>query len=516
VQQLNGDFATDGKVTVKGLHGEGDGATLANVSISGGIGDAMVQAVDDLVGYPYGCVEQTTSKMLSSALVSKMARNGRVTGSAAKYDEFVQLGLSRLARMQRVEGGWGWWEMDGLDPWMTCMVLDAVRRLQSMGVDTRAIRTDRAIDWLQKESYREIGEPLKGYQRLAMALELAHAGHPKIALKLVKGFDKDLAGPAEWALLARTYGALKDKTGLAEATKQLHNRAIVDGSLAHWPAQGWLDADANTGLAMKALVEVAPNDPLVKQAISWTMANRRTGGWSSTYSTGQILIALESAVTAPVAQAKSLVQISLNGQPVGSVQVEPGIPSKLVSVPLRTGGNEITFHSDQPGGLYYSIKTESYGSGVVPTSDPDVKIERSYHLLKPGRLENGTRAMVPNSEAVTTVQSGEIIQCILKIDNKSPKEFVLIEDPVPSNCKVTERTNFDDDYTWAYWFSGMTILDDRVAFFTQVLPGGTKTITYFMRAEVPGVAIAPPTTVSQMYNPAKQGLSSTTQMEVKP
>ena len=121
--------------------------TRAAVVVASTPASAAFEALPYLAGYPYGCVEQTMSSLLSHGpgcenaartRHRRRATRGAVAGADAEarggpspgrlldqseLDRMIDAGLQRLARFQHDDGGWGWWEHDTSSPYMTAYVL---------------------------------------------------------------------------------------------------------------------------------------------------------------------------------------------------------------------------------------------------------------------------------------------------------------------------------------------------------------------------------------------------------
>lgn len=67
------------------------------------------KALDYVVGYPHGCVEQTTSRCLPLFLLGQAAASTGNTLDAAQFQQFIQAGIDRLFTMQTKSGGLGYW-----------------------------------------------------------------------------------------------------------------------------------------------------------------------------------------------------------------------------------------------------------------------------------------------------------------------------------------------------------------------------------------------------------------------
>ncbi|MEI8283041.1 MAG: alpha-2-macroglobulin family protein, partial [Armatimonadota bacterium] len=115
------------------------------------VGD-MLSSLDGLIGYPYGCVEQTMSRFMPSVLVDKTVRDLGLPRPKKLDDlpKIVRDSLTRLENMRHRDGGFGWWDYDTSDPYMTALVLDGLDRAKQAGVDVSAISLNQTLDWGMK------------------------------------------------------------------------------------------------------------------------------------------------------------------------------------------------------------------------------------------------------------------------------------------------------------------------------------------------------------------------------
>jgi alpha-2-macroglobulin len=84
------------------------------------------------------------------------------------------------------------------------------------------------------------------------------------------------------------------------------------------------------------------------------------------------------------------------------------------------------------------------------------------------------------------------------IDSKNDYEYLLFEDMKAAGFEAVEqRSGYGGKGLQAY----IEYRDNRVALFTRVLPRGQHSMSYRMRAEIPGKFSALPTKASAMYAP---------------
>ncbi|HYE77561.1 MAG TPA: hypothetical protein VEI97_06220, partial [bacterium] len=144
----------------------------------------------------------------------------------------------------------------------------------------------------------------------------------------------------------------------------------------------------------------------------------------------------------------------------------------------------------------------------------ELRVSRAYRKLAVRRQKDGTQRLLPGDKPITEFDAGDLMQCTLTIHSSEEREFVMVEVPLPSGCEVTEREEPEDPWSWFHWWSRTDIRDDRIVFFARRLPQGESTITYTLRAEVPGTSHALPATVSLMYQPEISASSAEAVLEV--
>lgn len=87
-----------------------DVLTHAQLSVSAAPNLRLLKAFRYLVGYPYGCVEQTTSRLLPMFLLRENAEFAKgVDTLSAPLPNYIQSGIDRLFSMQTADGGLAGW-----------------------------------------------------------------------------------------------------------------------------------------------------------------------------------------------------------------------------------------------------------------------------------------------------------------------------------------------------------------------------------------------------------------------
>ncbi|HWD40357.1 MAG TPA: MG2 domain-containing protein [Fimbriimonas sp.] len=495
------------------------------VSITPSVVTGMVQSLDQLVQYPYGCVEQTTSRFLPAVLVTHTIHNTplRRPDLEKKAAAIAQDGFQRLLKMQHSDGAWGWWTYDSSDPFMTAWVLDGLKRSAKAGYPAPPyLNVKSALSWSAKRLKSPFkDDPLAAQMFLAYALaEYGDTASAKEELHRVKLIN---AGAGEMALAALAANAVGDATLRDECLSQMvpllnsHNVAprVYDGL--------WMDNE-HYALGLLALTELKPNAPEIPSLVRLLLSNRGCDGWSSTRETALTISALCNYISQSKMQFQPYpLTVTLNGQELKRITVDPSkadSPDLTLRVPvaqLRDGPNRLELVSPN-GKPYYAAELRQYDvRGHIPQilEDKQFSVQRNYYRMEARQQDDGTLKLLPSKDPITTARPGDVVRCVLKVYCAAPVNFLMIEDPIPSNCRVTDREDPDEGQDWTFWWSSIVIRDDRVSLFARQMPSGMHVLEYTMRVEGPGKAAALPTYVEDMYDPNINTSGGETDLEVR-
>jgi uncharacterized protein YfaS (alpha-2-macroglobulin family) len=275
----------------------------------------MGRRLQYLIGYPHGCLEQTTSKAFPQLyLANVMDLPGR---TEQQMRTNVEQGLRRMIAFLRSDGGFNYWPGgDHYDTWTSIYAGHFIVEAERLGY---AIPGNLKSQWLahQRRAAREWnGVQLQGWSRqnsefsqayrlyvLALAkqqemgamnrlrersgLDLrtkwmlaaayAHAGQVDAAKQLVQGLDTSVPAYAE---LYWTYGSdLRDEALIAEALLSMGETAkaagVVQRIAKRLSSDEW-HSTQGTSFALMAVARLAERDKLGK-GMSYKIT---TAGWS--------------------------------------------------------------------------------------------------------------------------------------------------------------------------------------------------------------------------------------------
>ena len=501
------------------------------VSVAPTLATSLVRSLDSLVDYPYGCVEQTMSRFLPAILVQKLLRESGISRPDldAKIPAIASDGFARLAKMQHEDGGWGWWEHDKSDIYMTSLVLDGLSRAKEAGFET-TIKVARAKDWLANQVKEPMSSKLKEWEKLTVmrarayaAYALTTAGGDEPALTLARRFDLSKTNAEQTAMIALAAKRANASDLTATALARLAALAQRDGDNVAWKGGEWGSEIEAQAMVLAALEVVAPTSGLIAPAARTLMRMRKGEAWETTRQTAYAIIALTKYLseTRELIGQKS-VDVVVNGKKAFTKTWRTGeFELGSIDIPmnqLKPGPNEIKFVGTGSTAYFTSEVTQYDVQDQIGQmlSSSDISVTRSYRRFEVRSLEDGSQKLVPSDQPVTQVNVGDILQCEIKIKAPNNREYVMIEDPNPSNCSVVEREEIDEYAQWSYLWSGIQVMDNRVGFFISRLSPGTTIIRYTLRAESVGKSRALPTRVEEMYRPSNWTSGAENALQVLP
>ena len=502
------------------------GLSRLTVRITPSVTSALFGATDYLIGFPYGCTEQTMSRFLPDLLVQRALKQHGISSveQASELPKMVRDGLQRLYRFQHSEtGAWGWWEHDSDSPWMTAYVLYGLSTAQADGYPVSAnvlAKGRKAAAKMCADVNTDLGDRAFLIYALALSGDRATAETERAKPIALSKFRAD----------ALAYMVLTDHLlGRTEPAVQteLNKRAVFADGMLHWKARAdswdWNDI-GTTALALRALISTSPQDARIQQVLQWLMFKRTGEYWSSTRDTSLTLAAFCDYLKSQSAfSATGEVRVKLNGALYQTFTLSPDLlkekeialriapdalrPEKNDVTLERVGGNSTIFYSVQ---LKQTIATED----LPVLANPNLQIKREYLRVTPKSAGSGyyTQQTEPTNNLFN---GGDRVRVRLTIKAPRDLNYVLVEDAFPSGCEVNERGDASEVTDWGYWWSSVDVRDDRIAFFCRTLSKGDHVIEYNLRAQTPGVYHVLPTIAQGMYAPDTHAESAETRLTVK-
>ncbi len=531
-------FASEGPegatYTFERLQSAVDGELVVNLAPT--LVARLLEDLPGLIDYPYGCVEQTLSRFVPALAVQRLAdRTGlEVPGLREKMPEVTKSGLARLRAAQRPDGGWGWWEFGEPSPAMTGYAIEGLVRARENGVAVRPAMLERALDWAEQwltkaQASRIDPKAWDAFDRveLAYAVLLVRPSKPAVAaldsLPAVNGLPTRAVAYALMARQRQVQQGLGGQAARDGLLQELLRRADDTPSVTSWPGDY---GNEETALGLQALQAVQPESDLVPKVLRGLMGVRARGRWVNTRETARVVLAVADYLAASGELRPDMtVTVRIDGQPDRTFEFrgEGALRSpEPVRIPLRDlPAGEFTVRATIEGrGVLYSTATlrqsVAEDAPAAESSAPWLQVRREYVASSPTRMEDGTVRRVGGNAPISVATSGQVFRVRLTLRSDRPVTYLLLEDPIPSHCRIVGADTPSDGVSWFDWWSRSVFLDDKAAFFIESLPPGKDhVIEYPLRAEATGVCAAMPAVVSKMYQPDVRSGTGQTVLEVR-
>ncbi len=490
---------------------ETDGAVQVSLTTSrlSELGDAL----DYLLKYPYGCVEQTTSSTMPwLALGGYQALfPGRL--DPKQSHQAVQHGVNRLLQMVvEGEGGLAYWP-GGSEPnrWGSAYGGLLLLRARESGAKVPDDVIDSLCDYLAKS--------LRGLDKEVDAYNISDA-----ALTLYTLAKAKRAEPAYHTLLYERRGRLPEAAKLYLGLAMLISEAPHDqvktllgygaatatpepAGPAHWAGHG-----PNKALRLLACTHMGLTQ--AADALASEIWNARTlnGEWGNTYSNAWTLTALAAYDRSKkTARGEAFEAVLAWGGESQRVPLGGASPLAQVTLPLSMKKAASPLTVEVPEGAAAWIKTEVAGRPKARDfagENHGFSIARDYRKVMPDG----------STESAEELRVGDLVRVSLGIEIGGGDRYLAIEDALPAVFEPvnpafeTQNARQDgpfDDYE--FWYCDHRELRaDRALFFTDHAPERGKFVLHYLaRVIAEGDTVAPPAKIEAMYEPSKYGLSPT-------
>lgn len=475
----------------------------------------FARALRELLDYPYGCVEQTTSRGYAALLLDQdnAARMGFSGLAADERRRRLEAAFSRLAALQSENGHFSMWGGTDTAPILTPMVAEFLLSAREAGFAVPEAMLQKALERLNEDLLTG-GLPFYAYdqpEHLRLAYQ-AHAGYVLARLNR-----------APLGTLRALYDNQRDKAltglplvhlGLAlqlQGDAARGQKAIAEGLAKASQRPRWL-GDYGSDLRDQALVlallreneREAPGQSDRLLALSRDLQARGAGEYAW-YSTQE-----------QVALARLGRSLVLDGERTFAGTLAIGGESQALK-PDRAASRVLGF-GDLSAGLRFTPEAQAPVFAVVDVAgiprtapafdDKAISIVRSWHT--------------PDGKPWTPgpLREGEVLVAALRIEVREAMPDALVVDHLPAGLEI-ENLNLADPEQWAnVSINGVALSeraysaqlvheefrDDRYVAALRLDAGQPAHLFYLVRAVTPGTYVVPPPQAEDMYRPELRGV----------
>ncbi|MEZ4772839.1 MAG: alpha-2-macroglobulin [Bacteroidia bacterium] len=452
-----------------------------------------------LVGYPHGCLEQTTSQLFPqlyfNELASLVAADLYKRGNPVYY---VKEGIKKLEGMQRYDGSFSYWSNGTYYNWWgSVYATHFLVEAEKAGYEVDKNVLNKALDFLSKKAVTKStfqyvsynGDVRATYQiadkEIVYSLYvLSLAGRADVStMNYYRARPELLSGDAKYLLAGafalnnnyNVYNEILPKTFEPEACRRTSG--------------GSFDSEVRANAIMlNVLLDVDPSNKRIPQMVKY-LSGMGDKIWS-TQDRSWTFLALGKAAGKQSGSDVD-VEVLVDGKSVRKITSRSeNIPAELLN------GKEITLKATGSGETYAFWSTEGVPLNGVKEVDDGMSVRRTYF----SRFGNET----------TTFSQGDLIVAEISLTGgEQSVENIVISDLVPAGFEIENpRISTSADLVWVneakdqFTPAYMDVRDDRLILFTDLPAKKVQKYYYMLRVVNTGTFQLPAIGAEAMYDPA--------------
>ena len=479
VQETVGTFNilnADTTITLKFDSDKGNVKLYAQTDIL----EVLLEDVQYLIDYPYGCNEQTASRLLA-LLMDKQIKTA--LGEDLPKNELIMKMVKRLEKAQNDDGSWGWWSGNTANYWMTNYVLKALHAADTSGY---------------KSSSFELGlrfvtnslEEIPNYE-LLNTIELLsdikqNLDYGKYLLRIDSVIvDTDYYNQFRLIKIKQQQGLAYDLAILDALEQQtLFGNVFYDvdhskQSYYYWYANHFnLTNVAYQILRYENIKQHGEYDKKLAAIRGYFLENRSRQGWRNTFTTAQILSTILPDMSGISNRERP--QLIIKGE--GNQTVN--------NFPFET-----TLNSNQPVTITKTGSSTVYLTGYQQFWNEKPKAKNDIFEL--------TSTLFQDGEPVKKLQAKNPAKMVVTVAVKKEAEYIMIEVPIPAGCSYGDKNN-----GFGRWYGREVHREyfrEKTCVYYESLPVGTYTIEINLEPRFTGEYTINPAKAEQMYFPTFYG-----------
>ncbi|MEL7305225.1 MAG: alpha-2-macroglobulin family protein [Myxococcota bacterium] len=500
----------------------------------------LKDAVGYLMGYPNGCIEQTTSTAYPLVVLQDLLPEIGVEVSLADLKKFSEAGVKRILSFQTEGGGLSYWP-GGTEPhaFATSFGLTALIAAKERGYDVPQSALNRMADYLEQtlrqgQIQEEIphGNIADGDSRALFVMTLGRLGRPQPGYisKLWQSRDKLTAFGLSFLGIAAA--ELPGDTSLVRPIL-----AAVKDQAQREREEAWFEGERKGGYsfdsplrthasALLAYASGASSDEMSGKLLTGLLKRRNGGLWGNTQENVFGIMGVHRLLGSQGGGEAPSMTIDVGGRSFADAEMER-VSRRVRRLRLQdtqlgleagqAGSSRVTLNNSGGKPVILTVRAEY----AVPLNESNRKavsrgfrISRSYETLEGDSLEGNT------------IPLGSLVRVRLRVANDSKLNYVAIDDKLPAGLEplntaleTTERVSLGALNEVAQRSLGLLsyqeIRDHRVAFFVDEMPKGDYEYAYVARATTPGAFLRPAGRAEAMYEPEVFGTTRIDTVTVK-
>lgn len=468
------------------------GTTRMTLSISGQPQVELRPAIEQLLDYPYGCLEQTTSRLMAILHAPQLLALESSDDARIEFaNEAIAAGIARLWSMQTRSGGLSYWPGDTQPTlWGTTYASLFLVNAQRGGHRVDPKFTEEITKYLAEQLDRRDSQdngPDANLRAMICHVLAAwnHTPHGWIARLSERVDDLDMAGRAHLAAAWHETG--RTDRALAVLPAQTLGIAVKTRT----STEALTSPTRQDAMLLSVLLDLDRKHAWIPQLVRRVEATRQRGYWGTTLDNASAISALAKY------QLMQPRDVSFTGRVMLADQVKHIFDHKMdshlkiaeldVAIQIQTQGKGEAFVTVTTKGLLKADAIQPYERGL--------KLERRW-LTREGKTIDPMALKVGDLIRVEVELSAPQIG-----ENESIANVAMV-DALPAGLEVENprlSTSAAADDEAAARADRVEFLDDRVVLFTSVTKK-PRVFRYMLRVTTVGRFAWPPLQADCMYD----------------
>ena len=513
------------------------GSERMEVVVSTTMLSALSQAVGYVMGYPHGCIEQTTSRAYPLVMLDDLLDDIGVDVDREKLKTYAAAGIARLLSFQTSEGGLSYWP-GGTRPhaFGTVFGLTALIEGKKKGYDVPDEALQKMAAYLERSlaSGTITGEMPHGGMadadtRALIVLTLARLGRPKPSAVASLWQHRAAMTPFGMSMLAvAVQEGAGDPALLAPLLAAVKDAAVVAADEAHFAggSKGGWSFDSPLRTHASALLAYAPSGAAIGNKLLTGLLDRKVGGmWGNTQENVFGIMGVAALARQANAGAAPKMALTVNGDRISSQRMA-AVTKRMHRLELSSAQiagpaglpalQAVSLKNRGAGPMFLTVRAE-YAVALdadnrAPTAN-GFEIGRVYETTGGRQLEG-------------SIPLGSVVRVRLKVRADAKRNYVAVQDNLPAgleplnaNLATTAGASLGALSPAASRAMGalsyQEIRDASVAFYIDDMPAGDYELVYLARATTPGAFLRPAARAEAMYAPGQSGTTAIDEVEIR-
>lgn len=484
-------------------------------------------SVNYLFEYPYGCLEQQSSKLLPLIIFEDYIDVFDLNSEISSPSKIVKRYLKNWEKIQHSDGGFPYWENSAQSNYYVSLRIAhiyAVAKSHGYKTSDLKINISSLLEYLKSEYKNNQKSPyLKAYSAYIFSLfsDDENLQIKNFTQNILASFtnleDESLNSLSYIGLAYKNLGEnskVEEIINLIKPYLQPSERSV--SIIEKNTNRIWNSFESETeqfALILQLLVSQNPNDSMVERLIFTLMQNQSQGYWQNTATTSHVLEAIytyikkrnldETNFTATVELDKNQIMSekfeNINAKPktlnfdFTDEQIKNLPKGKSIPVEFTKSGKGQVFYTME---MKYALPDE-----MLTSRDEGLKVEYKIQDAETKEILNQNQ-----ENCLVELESGKLYKATVRIESTKDRNFVALRAAIPSGAEILDSTFVTsgseaeiENSSWRHWLSNKVIHDNEIQFFWNSFETGSTEITFTFRAVRRGVYPTPPVTAECMY-----------------